>query len=54
MLYLGEDLNTKLWPKLKRELRPGTRIVSHRFIIRDVPPRRSIEAHGVTLHFWTI
>lgn len=54
MLYLGEDLNTKLWPKLKRELRPGTRIVSHRFIIRDVPPKRSIEAHGVTLHFWTI
>jgi hypothetical protein len=54
MLYLGEDLNTKLWPKLKRELRPGTRIVSHRFIIRDVPPKRSIEAHGVALHFWTI
>jgi SAM-dependent methyltransferase len=54
MLYLGEDLNTRLWPKLQRELRPGTRIVSHRFIIRDVPPARSIEAHGVTLHFWKI
>jgi len=54
MLYLGEDLNTKLWPKLKRELRPGTRIVSHRFIIRGVPAARSVEAHGVTLHFWTL
>ena len=54
MLYLGEDLNTRLWPKLKRELRPGARMVSHRFIIRDVPPTRSIEAHGVTLHYWKI
>ena len=54
MLYLGEDLNTRLWPKLVRELKPGTRVVSHRFIIRGVPPERSIEAHGVQLHYWTI
>lgn len=53
-LYLGEDLNTRLWPKLKREVARGTRIVSHRFIIRGVPPERSIEAHGVQLHFWTM
>ena len=44
----AEDLNTKLWPKLKRELRPGTRIVSHRFIIRDVPPKRTIVFLAVT------
>ncbi len=54
MLYLGEDLNTRLWPKLKRELKSGTRVVSHRFMIRGVPPERSIEAHGVALHFWKI
>ena len=54
MLYLGEDLNTRLWPKLVRELSPGTRVVSHRFIIRGVPPERSVEAHGVQLHYWTI
>lgn len=53
-LYLGEDLNTRLWPKLKRELAPGSRVVSHRFIIRGTPAERSIEAHGVQLHFWTI
>lgn len=53
-LYLGEDLNTKLWPKLRRELAPGSRVVSHRFIIRGAPAERSIEAHGVNLHFWTI
>ena len=54
MLYLGEDLNTSLWPKLARELNPGTRVVSHRFIIRGVPPDRIVEAHGVQLYLWTI
>ncbi|MBL8381779.1 MAG: class I SAM-dependent methyltransferase [Burkholderiales bacterium] len=54
MLYLGEDLNTRLWPKLRRELRPGTRVVSHRFIIRGVPADRTVEAHGVSLHLWKI
>ena len=54
MLYLGEDLNTRLWPKLRRDLKPGTRVVSHRFIIRGVPPERTVEVHGVQLHFWKI
>ena len=54
MLYLGEDLNTRLLPKLRRDLKPGTRVVSHRFIIRGVPPERTVEAHGVQLHFWKI
>ena len=54
MLYLGEDLNTQLWPKLLRELKPGTRIVSHRFLIRGVTPERTVEAHGVNLYRWTI
>ena len=54
MLYLGEDLNTSLWPKLARELNPGTRVVSHRFIIRGVPPERIVDAYGVQLYLWTI
>jgi SAM-dependent methyltransferase len=54
MLYLGENLNTRLWPKLARELKPGARVVSHRFIIRGVPAQRSIDVHGVQLHLWTI
>jgi cyclopropane fatty-acyl-phospholipid synthase-like methyltransferase len=53
-LYLSDDLNTRLWPKLKRELKPGSRVVSHRFIIRDVPPRSSTQAHGAALHLWII
>jgi cyclopropane fatty-acyl-phospholipid synthase-like methyltransferase len=54
MLYLSDDLNTRLWPKLRRELKTGSRVVSHRFIIRDVPPRRSVEARGANLHLWII
>ncbi|NPA23234.1 MAG: SAM-dependent methyltransferase, partial [Crenarchaeota archaeon] len=30
-LYLGRDVNERLRPKLERELRPGTRVVSHDF-----------------------
>ena len=54
MLYLGVELSTRLWPKLARELKPGSRVVSHRFAIRDVAPRRTVEAHGVNLYLWTI
>ena len=37
-LYLLSDLNLKLRPKLFRELRPGTRIVSHEFNMFDWRP----------------
>lgn len=40
-LYLGEELNTRLLPQLRR-LAPGVRVVSHAFTIRGLPPERSI------------
>jgi SAM-dependent methyltransferase len=43
MLYLLPDVNLKLRPRLRRELRPGTRIVSHAFSMGDWKPRREIE-----------
>ena len=54
MLYLGVELSTRLWPKLARELKPGSRVVSHRFAIRGVAPQRIVETHGVNLYLWTI
>jgi hypothetical protein len=36
------------------ELRPGTRIVSHRFGLGDWPPERIIEAGGHPLLLWTV
>ena len=42
-LYLSDALNARLRPKLLRELRPGTRIVSHEHDMGDWRPDRQIE-----------
>ena len=41
-LYLGPAVNERLRPKLLRELRPGTRIVSHDFSLGDWTPERTV------------
>jgi SAM-dependent methyltransferase len=41
-LFLLPELNDRLAPKLRRELRPGARIVSHRWTIRGWPPDDAI------------
>ena len=38
-LFLTPSLNIKLLPKLNKELRPGTRVVSHRWEMKDVAGR---------------
>ena len=53
-LFLFPELNRRLMPKLFSELRPGTRIVSHRFGLGDRPPERIIEAGGHPLLLWTV
>jgi len=41
-LFLSPELNARLRPKLGSQLRPGTRIVSHRYGIADWVPERTI------------
>jgi SAM-dependent methyltransferase len=57
-LYLSPELNLRLRPKLLRELRPGTRIVSHDFDMGDWPPTRTLRAKGPTrehvIHLWIV
>ena len=53
-LFLFPQLNQQLRPKLLAELRPGTRIVSHRFGIGDWLPERTIEVGGHPLLLWTV
>ncbi len=53
-LFLFPEMNRRLAPKLRGELRPGSRVVSHRFDMGDWPPERSIEAEGRPLFLWTI
>jgi precorrin-6B methylase 2 len=53
-LYLLPSLNQKLIPKLK-QLKPGTRIVSHAFDMGDEwPPEKTQEVNGRRIFLWTI
>jgi cyclopropane fatty-acyl-phospholipid synthase-like methyltransferase len=53
-LYLLPSLNLKLMPKLKAELKPGTRIVSHAFDMGDWKPEQTLNVNGRTVYYWTI
>jgi SAM-dependent methyltransferase len=58
-LYLSDKLNLLLRPKLWRELRPGTRVISHDFVMGDWKPERSVRVPWETnlfrtIYLWTI
>jgi SAM-dependent methyltransferase len=53
-LYLLPSLNQKLIPKLK-QLKPGTRIVSHSFDMgTEWPPEKTEDVQGRMIYYWTI
>ena len=54
MLYLSERLNLQLLPKLKAQLKPGARIVSHRFKMGDLKPDRTINIDNRDIYLWRI
>jgi tRNA A58 N-methylase Trm61 len=61
LLYMGEDINLRLRPILKSKLKPGSRVVSHRFTMGDWEPTRTIVYRGMapnnydyTLLLWVI
>jgi len=55
MLYLWPEVNLKLRPKLFRELRPGTRVVSHSHDMGTWEPDQTITASGGhRVHLWVI
>ncbi len=54
-LFLLPQLNQRLIPKFRRELRPGTRIVSHFWTMGDDrPPEQAQEVEGAMIYLWTI
>jgi ribosomal protein L11 methylase PrmA len=53
-LYLLPTLNLKLRPKLWKELKPGTRIVSHAFDMGDWKPEQTLDVDGRKVYFWTV
>jgi hypothetical protein len=58
-LYLLQEVNLKLRPKLLRELRPGTRVVSHNYDMGDWMPQRTLEIKlpdgaNHEVHLWVV
>jgi len=53
-LYLLEGLNEKLRPILLRQLKPGSRIVSHAFRMGDWEPEKTADVEGRKVYFWTV
>jgi cyclopropane fatty-acyl-phospholipid synthase-like methyltransferase len=54
-LFLSPNINARLQPKLRRELKPGARIVSHRFPMPpDWKPERDLAVKGTHVFLWTI
>jgi len=59
MLYMGDDLNLRLRPILQKTLKPGSRIVSHRFTMGDWKPlesKRITDGYGAEydIHLWKV
>ncbi len=57
-LYMGDEFNSLLKPLLLQQLRPGARIVSHRFLMGEWQPDKTVslpdEAGTTDVHLWTI
>jgi hypothetical protein len=53
-LYLTQDVNLRLRPKLWRELKPGTRVVAHDFSMGDWPPEKVVRIDRSVIFYWTI
>ncbi len=59
LLYIGDDLGKRVSPVLKNMLKPGSRIVSHRFLLGDWTPNKTITVKGIdgdeyVLHLWIV
>lgn len=53
-LFLFPEVNLRLRPKLWKELKPGTRIVSHQFDMGDWKPDRKISMGDNVVYLWTV
>jgi SAM-dependent methyltransferase len=53
-LFLSASINRRLEAKLKRELKPGSRIISHRFPIGEWIPDEDVQIKGTHVYLWNI
>jgi ribosomal protein L11 methylase PrmA len=53
-MWLSSTVNARLEPKLRRELKPGTRIVSRQFPIGEWPPAEQRLFENEQLFLWIV
>lgn len=53
-MYLLTDVNLKLRPRLLKELKPGTRIVSHAFDLGDWKPDEHRQVNAANVYYWVV
>jgi 2-polyprenyl-3-methyl-5-hydroxy-6-metoxy-1,4-benzoquinol methylase len=53
-LYLLPEINLRLRPQLFKQLKPGTRVVSHAFDMGDWKPEKTLNVNGSTVYYWVI
>lgn len=57
-LYLTSDVNPKVRPKLLRELKPGTRVVSNDFDMEEWEPDKTLDVtsdyESYTIYYWVV
>jgi tRNA G10 N-methylase Trm11 len=53
-LYLSNSINMRLRSLLQQQLKPGSRVVSHRFEMGDWKPDATVRLEGTSVHLWTI
>jgi SAM-dependent methyltransferase len=53
-LYLLPSVNIKLRPRILKELRPGTRVVSHDWDMGDWRPDQTVELGNKTVFMWVV
>jgi len=53
-LYLLPQVNLKIRPLLLKQLKVGTRIVSHQFDMGDWKPEKTVTVDWRNVYFWTV
>lgn len=54
-LYLLPSINQKLRPQLWKQLKVGSRVVSHGFDMGTAwPAEKTVQVNGTTIYYWTI
>lgn len=53
-MYLLPDVNLKLKPNILKQLKPGSRVVSHSFDMGDWRPDKRETVDGRTIYLWVI